>query len=102
MYPGSILTDFPTDLNESNCMWGMVPLHNLSRAAKYEALGRPLKEVIPYVNLWRKGELVEPIDVPQHLYTEKYNASFVYPFQGLQQLLSSRHASDQGHSVQDK
>lgn len=53
-------------------MWGMVPLHNLSRAAKYEALGRPLKEVIPYVNLWRQGELVQPIDVPQHLYTEKF------------------------------
>ncbi|PGH09281.1 serine/threonine protein kinase [Blastomyces parvus] len=60
------------DLNESNCMWGMVPLHNLSRTAKYEALGRPLKEAIPYVNLWKKGELVQPIEVPQRLYTEKF------------------------------
>ncbi|OAX79303.1 serine/threonine protein kinase [Emergomyces africanus] len=60
------------DLNESNCMWGMAPLHNLSRTAKYEALGRPLKEVIPYVNLWKQGELVQPIEVPQHLYTEKF------------------------------
>ncbi|KKZ61912.1 hypothetical protein EMCG_03611 [[Emmonsia] crescens] len=60
------------DLNENNCMWGMVPLHNLSRTAKYEALGRPLKEAIPYVNLWKQGELVQPIEVPQHLYTEKF------------------------------
>ncbi|EER41946.1 protein kinase [Histoplasma capsulatum H143] len=60
------------DLNESNCMWGMVPLHNLSRTAKYKVLGRPLKEVIPYVNLWKQGELVQPIEVPQHLYTQKF------------------------------
>ncbi|KAL4870112.1 hypothetical protein BDV12DRAFT_207999 [Aspergillus spectabilis] len=36
------------DLNERNCMWEMVPLHNLTRSAKYEALGRPLKIGIPF------------------------------------------------------
>lgn len=43
------------DLNERNCMWGMRPLHHLNRNAKYEALGRPLKLAIPYVELCKKG-----------------------------------------------
>lgn len=41
-----------TDLNERNCMRGTVLLHGLSRTAKYEALGRPLKEAIPFVDIW--------------------------------------------------
>ncbi|KAJ5206411.1 hypothetical protein N7491_002970 [Penicillium cf. griseofulvum] len=44
------------DLNERNCMWGMAPLdHN--RSAKYKVLDRPIKQIIPYVDLWKQGEL---------------------------------------------
>lgn len=53
-------------------MWGMVPLHNLSRSAKYEALGRPLKQVIPFVDLWKQGELVRPVEIPENLRTEEF------------------------------
>ncbi|OJD14721.1 serine/threonine protein kinase [Blastomyces percursus] len=60
------------DLNERNCMWGMVPLHNLSRSAKYEALGRPIKQVIPNVRLWKQGELVGPVEIPQDLRTDEF------------------------------
>lgn len=51
-------------------MLGMAPLHNLSRASKYELLGRPLREIIPFANTWKKGELVRPIEVPETLLTE--------------------------------
>ncbi|PTU21167.1 hypothetical protein P175DRAFT_0516734 [Aspergillus ochraceoroseus IBT 24754] len=44
------------DLNERNCMWGMVPLHNLKRSAKYELL----------------GQLVRPIEVPESIRTEEF------------------------------
>ncbi|KAK2768171.1 hypothetical protein FQN54_000023 [Arachnomyces sp. PD_36] len=60
------------DLNDRNCMWGLTPLHNLSRDAKYKTLGRPLKQIIPFINLWKKGELVQPIEVPESLRTEKF------------------------------
>lgn len=53
-------------------MWGMLPIHNLNRSAKYEALGRPLKEPIPYANLQKQGELVEPMTVPESLRTEDF------------------------------
>lgn len=53
-------------------MWGMVPLHNLHRSAKYEALGRPLKQIIPFVELFKQGELVSPIKVPENLRTEEF------------------------------
>lgn len=48
-------------------MWGMAPLYDLNRSAKYEALGRPLKEIIPFVNLWKQGELVWPLKIPENL-----------------------------------
>lgn len=51
-------------------MLGMAPLHNLSRASKYELLGRPLREPIPVENIWKKGGLVRPIDIPANLRTE--------------------------------
>ncbi|KAB8226718.1 kinase-like protein [Aspergillus novoparasiticus] len=63
------------DLNERNCMWGMAPLHNLTRSAKYEALGRPLRQIIPPVDLWKQGELVSPIEVPENLRTDKFYLS---------------------------
>lgn len=53
-------------------MWGMAPLHNLKRNAKYEALGRPLKQTIPYVDLCKKGELVQPVEVPKSLRTDEF------------------------------
>lgn len=49
----------------------MAALHNLDRSAKYEALGRPLEQTIPFVKLPRQGELVSPIKVPENLRTEE-------------------------------
>ncbi|PYH72131.1 protein kinase family protein [Aspergillus vadensis CBS 113365] len=60
------------DLSERNCLWGMAPLHNLSRTAKYELLTRPLKETIQDVGLWKPGELMRPIQVPEALHTEDF------------------------------
>ncbi|KAI9925260.1 hypothetical protein ASPWEDRAFT_176916 [Aspergillus wentii DTO 134E9] len=60
------------DLNARNCMWGMVPIDGLSRSAKYELLGRPLKQTIPFVNLWKEGELVSPVKFPKDLLTEEF------------------------------
>lgn len=60
------------DLSERNCLWGMAPLHNLSRTAKYELLTRPLKRAIQDVELWKPGELVRPIRVPETLRTEDF------------------------------
>lgn len=51
-------------------MWGITPLHNLSRSTKYEALGRPQKRIIP-LDLWKQRELVRPVEVPQGLYTDQ-------------------------------
>jgi serine/threonine protein kinase len=51
-------------------MLGLSPLHNLSRASKYELLGRPLRETIPFADTWKKGELVRPIKIPKSLRTE--------------------------------
>lgn len=53
-------------------MWGMVPLHDLSRSAKYELLGRPLKQIIPFVDLWKQGELVRPVEIAENLRTEEF------------------------------
>jgi hypothetical protein len=50
----------------------MTPLHNLNRSAKYDALGRPLKRIIPFVDLWKQGELVRPVQVPETLRTEDF------------------------------
>ncbi|PGG99604.1 serine/threonine protein kinase [Helicocarpus griseus UAMH5409] len=61
-----------SDLNDTNCMWGSSPLHNFSRSVKYKTLGRPLKQIIPFVNLWKKGELVQPAEVPESLRTERF------------------------------
>ncbi|KAJ5611893.1 hypothetical protein N7528_008998 [Penicillium herquei] len=36
------------------------------------SLGRPLKEIIPCVELWKQGELVRPADVPENLRTEAF------------------------------
>lgn len=52
-------------------MLGMAPLHNLSRTSKYALLGRLLKETIPLEEIWKKGELVRPIEVPTSLCTEE-------------------------------
>lgn len=58
------------DLSQSNCMWGMAPLHHLDRTAKYEELGQPLKQHITCIpNLWKRGELVTPVRVPESLLT---------------------------------
>ncbi|EEH06406.1 protein kinase [Histoplasma capsulatum G186AR] len=60
------------DLNSQNCMWGVEPLHHLNKAAKYKILGRPLKQIIPYVQLWKQGELVKPLVFPENLRTEDF------------------------------
>lgn len=56
-------------------MWGMAPLHNLSRSAKYEALGRPPRQIIPLVDLWKQGELVRPVELPENLRTDEFYLS---------------------------
>lgn len=53
-------------------MWGLAPLHNLSRSAKYEALGQPLKEKIPLPDLWKQGELVWPLSIHRDMLTEEF------------------------------
>lgn len=53
-------------------MWGMTPMNSLSRSAKYEFLGRPLRQEIPFVNIWKKGELVSSVKVPKILQTEEF------------------------------
>ncbi|CDM30764.1 hypothetical protein DTO013E5_588 [Penicillium roqueforti] len=60
------------DLNARNCMWGIAPFDDLSRSAKYELLGRPLKQTIPFVDLWKKGELVSPIKFPEDRRTDEF------------------------------
>ncbi|KAK6823928.1 hypothetical protein RU639_006437 [Aspergillus parasiticus] len=60
------------NLNEKNCMCGITPPLGLSRSAKYEVLGRPLKEIIPVVKLWKQRELVGPLAMPENLRTEKF------------------------------
>lgn len=53
-------------------MWGVAPLNNLTRSAKYQALGRPLKLGIPWVDLWKRGDLVRPAKLPEQLRTEDF------------------------------
>ncbi|KAL4886033.1 kinase-like domain-containing protein [Aspergillus karnatakaensis] len=60
------------DLNDGNCMWGMAPTHDLSREAKYEALGRPRKTPIRFVNLPKRGDLVYEMKVPESHRTEDF------------------------------
>ncbi|KAJ5178829.1 hypothetical protein N7492_002039, partial [Penicillium capsulatum] len=60
------------DLNAKNCMWGIGSLDDLSRSTNYELLGRPLKQTIPFVDLWKRGELVSPIKVPRDLCTGEF------------------------------
>ncbi|KGO74379.1 hypothetical protein PITC_080710 [Penicillium italicum] len=62
------------DLSDGNCMWGLQSLSGLSRAEKYEKLNRPLKMRIPYVEpeLWKKGELVRPAEIPTDLRTDDF------------------------------
>ncbi|OQD61974.1 hypothetical protein PENPOL_c014G08236 [Penicillium polonicum] len=60
-----------THLNERNCMWGMAPLSH-DRSAKYEALGRPIVQIISWVDLWKQGELVGPVEIPENLRTDEF------------------------------
>lgn len=53
-------------------MWGMAPLHTLSRSAKYDALGRPLKRIIDFLDLWKQGEFVSPAKVSEDLRTDEF------------------------------
>jgi serine/threonine protein kinase len=49
-------------------MWGITPLDNLDKKAKYEHLGRPQK--IPISAIWGKAELVKTAEIPKSLLTE--------------------------------
>ncbi|PGH17442.1 serine/threonine protein kinase [Polytolypa hystricis UAMH7299] len=60
------------DLKDGNCFWGVVPLDDLSRRAKYQALGRPLKQVIWVEELWKPGEFVRPLAIPDDLRTDTF------------------------------
>ncbi|KAL4800129.1 kinase-like domain-containing protein [Aspergillus venezuelensis] len=48
------------DLNERNCM-----------TAEFTLFGRPSKMIIPEHNVWRKGELVTPMKVPESHWTDR-------------------------------
>lgn len=50
----------------------MSPLHGLTRGAKYEALGRPLKLILPFEKPWKEGELVNQVQVPTDPRTEEF------------------------------
>ncbi|KAJ6183719.1 hypothetical protein N7519_005020 [Penicillium mononematosum] len=63
-----------THLYERNCMWGMTSLNGLSTSAKYEALGRPLKQIIPFVDPWKFLET--DIRKNSTLVTSVYRKSF--------------------------
>ncbi|KAE8312662.1 kinase-like protein [Aspergillus transmontanensis] len=54
---------------------GMAPLHSLNRSAKYKTHGRPLRQIIPHVDLWKQGELVRPVEIPDNLRTEYFYLS---------------------------
>ncbi|CAG8385856.1 unnamed protein product [Penicillium salamii] len=60
------------DITPWNCMWGITPIDNLSRSAKYELLDRPVKQTIPFVELWKRGELVSPVEFPDDLRTDEF------------------------------
>lgn len=55
----------------------MVPLDHLSRKAKYEALGRPQKMVLPWgeEEICKQGELVKPLEIPKKLHTDTFYLS---------------------------
>ncbi|KAJ5087772.1 hypothetical protein N7456_011388 [Penicillium angulare] len=59
------------DLNTGNCMWGVASLDGLTRAARYELLGRPQKVVTTSVELWKRCELVSTVEFPQDLRTDE-------------------------------
>lgn len=50
----------------------MVPFHDLDRSVTYEALGRPHKQMIPFVDLRKQAELASSAQVPENLRTEEY------------------------------
>lgn len=56
-------------------MWGISNFGNVTRVAKYEVLGRPFKRVIPFVSLWKPGELVQPAAIPGNLRTDEFYLS---------------------------
>ncbi|KAL1996478.1 hypothetical protein VTN49DRAFT_8078 [Thermomyces lanuginosus] len=64
------------DLRDDNCLWGISPLRDLPRHAKYDLLGWPVKRPIPDpLDESRKqpkpGEIVLPLEVPDHLRTDQ-------------------------------
>ncbi|KAJ5362562.1 hypothetical protein N7541_003406 [Penicillium brevicompactum] len=65
------------DLNARNCMRGLAPIKSPSRSAKYELSGRPMKQIIPFVNLWKRGDLVSPVKVPEDFRTDEF---YLYDF----------------------
>lgn len=50
----------------------MAPLDGRSRPYKYELLGRPLKQVISWIDLKKTGELVPSLTIPETLRTEQF------------------------------
>lgn len=66
------LVKYLTDLDENNCMWTMAPLYNLTRSSKYEAQSQPLKDIMPFVDLWKQEELFWPLIVFGNLHTKEF------------------------------
>ncbi|KAN0085593.1 Protein kinase-like domain containing protein [Elaphomyces granulatus] len=82
------------DLDDRNVMWGITPLDNLDKKAKYEHLGRPQK--IPISTIWRKAELVMAAKIPKSLLTETiYLSDFGMAFKAgttVERIVLSPHA----------
>lgn len=53
-------------------MWGISSTSGLDRATKYAKLTRPLKVPIRDVELWKKGELVQPAEIPVEMRTDDF------------------------------
>lgn len=60
-------------MREAACgEWTLWTIHNPNRAAKYEKLGRPLKQTISFIKLWKQGGLVRSVKVPENLRTDEF------------------------------
>ena len=65
----SLHANYSTDLNDRNVMWGIAPPSNFNTETKYRLLGRPKKRALSS-SLWKRGELVKPLQVPKALLGE--------------------------------
>ena len=61
--------NYSTDLTDRNVMLDIATLDNLDTKTKYKCLGQP-KKVPLSTRLWKRGELVKPMEIPKNLLRE--------------------------------